>query len=408
MAERERGNKVTVAEQFSAQINRYYLKASRKFLAAGIAVLIVLVLYIACVTMFFGEYLTYENLKYLVRDFDKINLSGTVDFDRIVYNGGENAVFGYFKNGLSMCGPDEYYYYDTSGALLTEEKLGYSSPVMETSDKYVLVYDLGGVKYSVMNQLTSIIERESGGEIIAGNIASDGSIAIASRSSETRYVVDLYNSAFTKVMSIYKENYVLGIALSQNGKTVAICSACPSDSDFDCEIDICRRGQSESVKKLTYSHTMPLKVSSVDDGFVVLCSTQMIFIGYDGEIKAEVQFSGMSLKYADINNKTAVVAGSTNALGSENRIIVIDTAEKFGETLYDSTLGSRVRGIYASRNTKEAFAYLKLPDCAALIKPDGSLMTEDLSDGEIISIVPMNSGALICTKTSAYREFVYQ
>lgn len=405
MSERERGKKVTVAEQFTAQVNRYYAKVSRKFLVAGVIVFLILLMYILCVTMFFGEYVTYDNLKYLVRDFDKINLSGSVEFDKIVYNAGDNTSFGFFKNGLSMCATDGYSYYDASGGLLTEEKLGYAAPAMETSDKYVLIYDLGGKKYTVLNQLTKIIDRETDGEIIAGDISSDGSIVLAVRSNETRYVVKLYNGAFSEVMSIYKENYVLGVALSPNGKTVAICSAVPSDSDFDCEIELCRRGESEPVARLKYSHAMPLDVYPADDGFVVLCSTQLLFIGYGGETVATVPFTGMSLKYADVNGTTAVVVGSTNALGSENRIIVLDTGESFGDIIFDFTLKERVRGVYATRDTENAYAYLKLTDCAAVLRPDGMIENGDKTGAEILSVVPMKGGALVCGRASATLEF---
>ena len=396
---------VAVAGQIESQVNRYYLKVSRKFMVAGILVLLLLLLYIVFVTMFFGEYVTYDNLKYLVKDFDTINLSGESDFTRIVYNGNETTDFAFFKNGLSMVDSDKYCYYDTTGGLLAEEELGYPSPIMASSDKYMLVYDLGGNGYSVFNQLTRIISRISDGEIIAGDIASDGSVVIASRSSETKYVVDLYNSAFTKVMSIYKENYILGTAISPDGKTVAVCSACPSDSDFDCEIEICRRGSTEPVKKLTYAHSMPLDVYASDEGFAVLCSTQLLFLGPDGEQRTAIPFDGMSMKYADMNGTYAAVIGSTNALGSENRIIVLDMGEAFGAKLFDTTVRTRVRGIYASRGTDDCYAYLKLPDCAAMLKKDGSIVEDGNPSGEILSIVPMKNGALICGRSSAYRAF---
>ena len=405
MADKRQNVKVDVAGQIESQVNRYYLKVSRRFMAAGILLLFVLLAYIVGVTMFFGEYVTYDNLKYLVRDFDKISLSGENEFTKIVYNGNENTSFSFYKNGLSMVDSDRYRYYDTSGVLLAEEELGYPSPIMTSSDKYMLVYDLGGKGYSVFNQLTRIIKRDSDGAIIAGTVANDGSYAIASRSNETRYVVDVYNSAYSNVMNVYKENYVLDIALSPDGRTLAICSACPSDSDFDCEIEICRRGKAEPVKTLTYTHSMPLDVYASDNGFVVLCSTQILFLGENGEERASVSFGGMSMKYADMNETTAAIVGSTNALGSENRIIILDMADSFGATLLDTTVRMRVRGIYAARSTDDCYAYLRLPDCAAVLEKNGSVTESENTDADVLSIVPLKKGALLCGRTSAYRAF---
>ena len=62
------------------------------------------------------------------------------------------------------------------------------------------------------------------------------------RSRETKYVVELYNAAFNKSMSIYKENYVLGAALSPDGEYIVIASGVPADTDLGCEISIIKRG----------------------------------------------------------------------------------------------------------------------------------------------------------------------
>lgn len=405
MAERDRGTKVAVAGHIESEVNRYYVKVSRRFMAAGIILLLLLLAYIVCVTMFFGEYVTYDNLKYLVRDFDSINLSGGSDFTKIVYNGNDKTDFTFYKNGLSMANSDGYRYYDNTGVMLAEEELGYSSPIMASSNKYMLVYDLGGKGYSVFNQLTRIIKRESDGEIIAGAIADDGSFIIASRSNETRYVAELYNSAFSNVMSVYKENFILDTAISPDGKTVAICSACPSGSDFDCEIEICRRGSDKPVRVMTIDHSMPLDVYASEDGFAVLCSTKIVFVGYDGTERSSVTFDGMNLKYADMNENVAAIVGSTNALGNENRVVIIDTKEELGKKLLDTTLKTSVRGVYAARESDECLAYLKLPDSAASLKKDGTLGQIATEGGEILTIVPMRSGVLICGRSSAYRAF---
>jgi hypothetical protein len=161
-----------------------------------------------------------------------MTLSPDADFSKMVYNGSDNMTLTYFRGGLAMCDSDSYVYYDTGGSLLVEDRINYSSPVLAESDKYLMVYDVGGRNYAIYNQLTEIISRETIGDIVAGDIADDGSFVVASRSRETRYVVELYNSSFKKVMGIYKENYILDTALSPDGKLVVICSAVPSDTGF--------------------------------------------------------------------------------------------------------------------------------------------------------------------------------
>lgn len=405
MAETMKKETVTVAEQVEARVNRFYLKKSRKYLAAGIVVMLMLLLYIIGVTLFFGEYVTYDNLKFLVKDFDAMNVTGTTVETKIVYNGSDSMTFKSFRGGLAVCDSDKYSYYDTSGVLLSEQSLEYSKPIMAPSEKYMLVYDLGGTSFSIFNQLTQIISRSTEREIISACISNDGEFAIASKSNETRYVVDYYSGSFNKIMSIYKDNYVTCLAISPDGNTLCICEACPGESNFNCEIEIVRRGKSEPVQILTFDNSMPFSAFSTADGFVVVTSSEVIFITPEGDIVSTVKFDGMSLKYADFNEESIAVSGSSNALGTENRVIVMNTGNAFGTIAFDEVIPTRIRGIYASKNLSSSVAYIKLPNGAARILGDGSLEKDETLTGEIMTLVTVKNGALICQKTSANLAF---
>jgi len=402
MPEKSRSMQVSVAQRIEPQINKYYLKVSRRYLVVGVVFMLVLLLYIGAVTVFLGDYVTYDNLKYLARDFSAMTLSSNTDFSKMVYNGSNNMTLTYFRGGLAMCDSDSYVYYDTGGNLLVEDRINYTSPVLAESDKYLMVYDVGGRNYAIYNQLTEIISRETSGDIVAGDVADDGSFVVASRSRETRYVVDLYNSAFTKVMSIYKENYVLDTALSPDGKLVVICSAVPSDTDFNCEVEICRRGQSDPVSITNYEQTMPLDIYTIENGFVLLCDNGLYFFDYSGNIISGTSFSGMSLKYADISDSTAAVVCSSNALDTKNRIMAFDSAS--GEVIYDETVNYRVTGVYASVNRKKELLYFATPDSVIRINSDGGFDTH-IPESKIVDVIPTTRGALVCGESSAYPIF---
>ena len=390
--------RVAVAGRIEPQVNRYYLKISRRYMVAGIAMMILLLLYVICVMSFFGEYVTYDNLKYLARDFEAMTLPGSSDFTPIVYTGRENMRFAYFKNGLAVSDGESYFYYDASGVSLIEETVGYADPVLVPSDKYLLAYDLGSGGYSVYNQLTRIIERESSMPIIDGDIASDGTMVIASRSRDTKYVVDVYNSAFNRTMSIYKENYVLAAEISDDGDYIIICSAIPADTGFNCEIEICQNGQSEKVFCGTYENTMPLDAYAYKEGFAVLCDKGVYFFAYDGHMINGSTFTGMSLRFADICAETAAAVGNVNALGSENRVIVYSTD---GNILYDKEIRERITGVYASVNTSDALVYYTTSDSVKKVLPDGQIISVSVESGDVLDVIPDKNGALICYKNGA-------
>lgn len=390
---------VSVADRIVPQVNRYYLKVSRRYMVLGIVLMLALIFYIVFVMLFCGEYVTYANLRYLVRDWNAMTMPGSEDFTKIVYNGSDNTKFTYFRGGLAMCNADSYLYYDASGIQLIDDNISYADPVTASSDKYMLVYDVGGEEYAVYNQLTQIISRNAEGRIIAGDIADDGSMVLAKRSRETRFVVEVYNAAFNKTMNIYKENYVLDVAVSPNGEQIIICSAVSAATDFNAEVEICRKGSSERVALMTYEHTMPLDVLAADEGFVLLCDKGIYFFDYEGHIHDSATFEGMSLTYADLNGVTSAVVGSSNALGSENRVMVFDAS---GTLLVDQEIHSRITGIAASRDPEDVLLYMMTMDSVTKILPDGSSLTHKPEFGEVLDIIPLDKGVLICQESGAY------
>lgn len=393
-----------VAGRIPPQVNAYYKKVSNAYKGCSIALLILLFAFFMMMTAFYGDYMTYENVRYLVRDFGAMMSSddGGAGFASVVYNGSDSMKFDTFKNGLAAASGDKYLYYDATGIRMIEEDSGCSEPVLVPSEKYLLLYDLGGTGYSVYNPLTRIIRRTAESPILCGSMSDSGAFLLVTRSRETRYVVEVYNSAFQHTMRIHKENYVLDAALSPDGTGIMIVSAVPDNTDFRCEVAFCRVGQSES-ETMYYNHTMPLEVCATDDGFILLCDNALYFYDFDGTLQTSISLAGTALSYADMNDHSVVVVGNVNALGMESRVLVLAPS---GEILLDTVLqDTRVTGVEASVNPAEVLAYLETPEGILQIGADGEQRLYDAGDASVIGLVPVKNGAILCTKTSAYAAF---
>ncbi len=398
----DKPRRLAVAGQIGPEVNRYYAKVARYYTAAGVIALAVFLLFLCAVIVFGSDYITTENLGYLVREFGTASDEGARDFGKIVYNGSDDTRFSWFRGGAAVCGTDYYRYFDKNGMSVIADPLNYAKPTLVSSEKYMLVYDTGGTGWAVYNQLTQIVSRTSDERIIAGDIADDGSLVLVTRSRDTKYVVELYNAAFNRSMLSYKDNYVLAAAISGDGKRFLTASAVPSSTDFDCEIEICERGEETSLTKDLLSHEMPLMASASGSGFVVLCESAVHYYNEYGIHEKTVTLSGMTLKYADIRNGRVAVAGQANALGSEHRIVVLDAN---GDILCDTVLKQRVSGIRMGRNLSDSLCCLWNADTVLSIGPDGERTEEKIENGDILDVLPLNTGALLCQKTAAWQIF---
>ncbi len=392
---------VPVSGKIGPQINRYYAKISKRYRALGALVMAVLVLYISFIIMFFGEYITYDNLKYLARDLGSVAEDNGGMFEGIMYSAGEDAEFSLFREGVSVSDTNSYRYYDAEGILLIDEEKNFADPQMVVGGKYLLLYDLGGNGYSIFNKLTCVIDRETDGRLVTGDIAQNGEYILVMRSRETKFVVEYYNASFKKTMSIYKDNYVMEADISENGEYIVICSAIPSETDFDCEIDLCAVGETQSRFTVRLAHTLPLDVQSTEDGFIVLCDNGLYRYDFSGNLKWEKKFSGMTLEYADIGEGRIAVVGSVNAIASENRVLVLDLS---GNVLLDAVRSDRINGVYVSPDTENVLCYLKSADTVTRVGAHSEEKYRSNS-GEILKVLPTKYGAILCQKTTAFVIF---
>ncbi|MBR4895975.1 MAG: hypothetical protein IKZ41_06080 [Clostridia bacterium] len=394
--------KLAVAGKIEPEFNRHYAKVAKRYAAAGILCMILFVAYLLGLIVFGSEYITYDNMRYLIRDFGTAAGESAREFGKIVYNGSSDTVFAYFRGGAAVCSPDTYRYFDKNGTQIIADPLNYADPVLAPSEKYMLVYDMGGTGYAVYNQLTGIVSKETEGKIIAADIADDGSLALVTRSKDTKFVVELYNAAFNKTMEVYKDGYVLGVAMAPDGKQFLVASAVQASTDFNCEIQVCERGSDEPVSKETIAHAMPLAVRATDDGYLVLCDTAVYYYSRYGTVTKTVSLAGMTLKYADECGGRIALVGQVNALGSEHRVLVL---AKNGEPLYDDTMRLRVSGIRMARGD-DALCYLVISDGVIRVAPDSSLAQESPESGDILDVIPLGAGALLCQKNAAYQVFI--
>ena len=146
---------------------------------------------------------------------------------------------------------------------------------------------------------------------------------------------------------------------------------------------------------------MPLAVRATDDGYIVLCDTAVYYYSRYGTAVRTVSLAGMTLKYADIADGRIALTGQVNALGSEHRILVLD---RTGEALYDDTMRIRTGGIRVSRGD-DALCYLIVSDGVIRVAADKSLSQESPESGDILDVIPLGAGALMCQKNAAYQIF---
>ncbi|MBQ6788744.1 MAG: hypothetical protein IJO81_00995 [Clostridia bacterium] len=396
---REVEEKIRVDSEIKRRKNRYYEKVSDRYRTVGVLIILCLAVFGGVLLLKFGEYITYDNFVYLMRDFSSVTESAS-DFTEVSYQAQDSDVFVPFRDGFAAVGNSRVQIFDVGGSSLLTDSVSLSYPAAASSEKYLLVYDIGGTTYSIYNSITRVVKYETDMPIVCASVADDGSYIIVTEGKESKYLVKYYNSAFKLKMTVRKDKYVTDGAISRDGEYFAVSSVYEEGALFMGEVSFYKRGADSEAASYTYSTSMPVSaVSHSNGGFTVLFDDAVRFYNEKGESAGECALSGEKVTYFDAREDGCVLVCETNSIGTENRVYVFDSE---GKITFDRMVSGRVYGVCMSVSNGDAAAYVMTAESINSLAHNGEDITYPLYAGAV-SLVDTASGPLCFTPDRAFR-----
>ncbi len=380
--------------------NVYYRRVSDRYRAAGFVLIFALALFCAVMLVRYNEYITYDNFVYLIRDVGSVGSGGVEKYSEIKYTAGDGTVFEPFGGGLALIDTDSVTLYDRSGVEVCSETESFSYPAAARSDKYLIVYDIGGESYSIYNSITRVAARGAEGTVTSASVSDEGSFVIVTESKEAKYQIQLFSSSLVSKQRIRKDTYVTDAAISRDGSHVAVASVIDGGG-FGAEVYFCTAGKEEADRVHTYPMSMPLLAEGTGDGFTVIFDDAVRFYSATGELKSELSPGASGITYGDIGTASTLIVCPENSVGSRNRVIVFD---KDGNVVYDKSVDIRVTGVAAAVESSPYAGFLISADGVHALEYDGGIVT-DGEAAEVLAVTDTDGGTLICTPTASYPLF---
>ena len=260
----------SVKKDYDGRTDIYLAKASYRYAYFKRILCVILVLVI--VFFLLSGSLSYNKIFYLTKDIrlaaDYVNSV----HDTITYNAGNSQVFASYRGGLAVASRERLSIFSAGGRELFSSNHNYGNPALAISDKYVLLYDIGGRQFSLYNSFSKVKEEKLDYTIYGASMAENGDFAIITKSEKYDSVVKVYKQNGKIFTYSFSSGRVSSVAISDNGKQLAILLSSSGGSEINTEIRLYNVGKDDFKSESISFRGVPYSLEFLDGNIFVVGS----------------------------------------------------------------------------------------------------------------------------------------
>lgn len=315
MRDRDRNVSADAAENAAEPAeNPYYARISARL--RHIKYLCVL-LTVAAALFFLFAYrsnITYENLRYLLRDVDEAGNAGRAA-DSFTYTAADSNFLLTFRGDLAVCSASGVTLYRAAGGRTFADDLRFESPVAEASGKYMVVYDIGGSAYYLYNSVSRVFDGKTDSPIYDCAVASGGGSAVLTRARTGGFRIRTYSKNFDLVGEITRTGYVSDIGYLADGR-LYICESSVSGASLVTALSLYTPGR-DTLDCTVTADGFAYRCGSLGGGFYLLTSSSLTFFDKNGEKTFSTSFGTSEILFADGTEDGVAVYVDENVSGAD-------------------------------------------------------------------------------------------
>ena len=341
---RLRDVKEPIKPEYSSPRNEYYGKVSERFSTAQMILYVVLTVFVLISLMINSDWIKYENFYYFFSDFGDYITSSDSEIEDVIYNADRRQSFSLYGGKFAVAGSSGLRLYTSSGRLIIDDSDEISNPKLDSSERYLLMYDGGNTEFRIYNIFTETFSANTEFSIHGADVSDSGDFALITADDTNHSAIYLYNSKFNLRKTYKRDDYTVDVALNSASNRMALFSYSVAGGEMYASINMFNIPHgNEPYARLDFAGSMPIYCEFTSQGRLVAVFDNMICsFRENGELinKTNLNFESRLL-FADVNTHGAAAVFES---GEKNILIVFD---KNGNEVYNSelSLSSRVKYI---------------------------------------------------------------
>lgn len=193
-----------------------------------------------------------------------------------------------------------------------------------TENGRALIYSNGSSQVILQSRTEELGSVNADGQVVTAALGYNGAFATSHTGEESQSVLTVYSNRFEKEFQWNCSNErIASIALSKNGKKVAVAAVGVKDAEIYTRIIIFDTAKTEAVKDMKFSGTLFLKmVWTNSDAIIAVGDNQTVVFDENGEKTGTLTYNDHDISCIKSDDKGNVAVCRTDLGGAKTYITV--------------------------------------------------------------------------------------
>ena len=327
--------------------------------------------------------ITYDNFFYLLKDFSNAVDIESSNYDTLSYTSDTRHFFSLYRGGLVVVNPSNVSVYTATGRNTLNTTSQFSSPCVESSSKYFLVYDTADTEFAVYNSFSRVYSESLEYPITDACFADDGKFAIITRDISHKSLVKVYKNNFKPIFAVPENLYAFDVSMSSAEDKMAICYYDNGIGNGHSQIAIYSISEATEQARISIDGEFLIQSGFLNNGdFAVVTNSSVKIYDKKFDIKTTIAYNNAQLTGFDINDYGVAVSYVAN---SENYVAIFDADARL---VYNESIRNSINdvGLYST---------------AAFLRTDDGIIRLDLKSKKQAFLPSGQGEMLIYNETTA-------
>lgn len=231
---------------------------------------------------------------------DRIAISGSGDGFPVNVKGNTSSSLKSFNDVIVSLTDTSLATYNANGKTVSEKQHGYSSPVIETGDRYSILYDMGSKSYRIESISSIVYTGKTANRITLADIGESGEYAISELSGDNEVMITLFEKhGKEKIRRTTHEYKPTDLSVNPSGDGVAAVGIKAKNGELVSVIEVFASDKKDGVKNVYTFEEAGNMYMSVEylsnDVLMVIGDTSLSVININKEEKTDYSYNGRSL-----------------------------------------------------------------------------------------------------------------